>query len=94
MHFFFREHQLIAVLRSIRDSYASWITRFVSLKVCVGFFIFDSASLFFLKFIFFQQKGWALGIYNVIIPFKIIMVEKLHTILLPNIWFLSCNKKF
>ena len=48
MHsFFFREHQLIAVLLSIRDSYASWITRFVSLKVCVGFFIFDSASFFF-----------------------------------------------
>ena len=37
------------------DSYKSWSTRFVSLKPCVGFSIFDSAS-FLLKFIFLFYK--------------------------------------
>ena len=36
----------------ICDSYTSWSTRIVSLKLCVGFSIFDSVS-FLLKFIFF-----------------------------------------
>ena len=48
--FFFRELQLITVLLLICDSYMSWSTRFVSLKLCVGFSIFDSVS-FLLKFI-------------------------------------------
>ena len=34
------------------------------------------------------------GLKNVIIPFKIKIIEKPHTVLLPDIWFLSCNKKF
>ena len=48
--FFFRELQLITVLRLICDSYMSWSTRFVSLKRCVGFSIFNSVP-FSIKFI-------------------------------------------
>ena len=52
---FFRELQLITALLLIRDSYMSWSTRFVSLKLCVGFSILDSIS-FLLKFIFLFNK--------------------------------------
>ena len=53
--FFFRELQLITVLPLISDPYMSWSTRFVSLKLCVGFSVFDSVS-FWLKFIFLFNK--------------------------------------
>ena len=53
--FFFHELQFIAILFLIRDSYMSWSTRFVSLKLCVGFSIFNSVS-FLLKFLFFFKK--------------------------------------
>ena len=43
------------VLLLICDSYMSWSTRFVSLKLCVEFSIFDSVS-FLLKFIFLCNK--------------------------------------
>ena len=39
--FYFYELQLITVLLLICDSYMSWSTRFVSLKLFVGFSIFD-----------------------------------------------------
>ena len=52
-YFFFRELQLITILLFICDSYMS--TSFVSLKLCVGFSIFDFAS-FLLKFIFLFNK--------------------------------------
>ena len=42
---FFHNLQLITVLFLVRDSYMSWSTRFMSLKVCVGFWIFDAVSL-------------------------------------------------
>ena len=51
--FFFRELQLITVLRCV--SYMCGSTRFVSLKVHVKFSIFDSIS-FLLKFIFLFNK--------------------------------------
>ena len=52
MHpFFFPELQLITVLLSIHNSYVRWSARFISLKLCVGFSIFDSV-LFLWKFIF------------------------------------------
>ena len=52
--FFFRELQLIAVLLLIRNSDMS--TSFISLKLCVGFSIFDSVSSLS-KFIFlFNEK--------------------------------------
>ena len=53
--FYFRELQLITVLHLICDSYMSSSTRFASLKLCVGFCIFDSASFLF-KFIFLFNK--------------------------------------
>ena len=57
--FFFRDLHLITVLLLICDSYKSWSTRFVSLKLCVGFSIFDSVS-FLLKFIFLFNKMYGL----------------------------------
>ena len=45
-YFFFRELQLITVSLLTLGFYMSWSTRFVSLKVCVVFSIFDSVSLF------------------------------------------------
>ena len=49
------ELQLITVLLLICDSHMSWSTRFVSLKLGVGFSLFDSAA-FLLKFIFSFNK--------------------------------------
>ena len=50
--FFFPELQLITVFILICNSHVSWSTRFLSLKLCVGFSIFDSVS-FLLKLIYF-----------------------------------------
>ena len=62
--FFFLELQLITVLLSICDSCMSWSARFFSVKVCWGFFIFDSV-LFLLKFIFlFNKKYGVFGLHN------------------------------
>ena len=56
MHsFFFRELQLITVLLLIRNSFTSWSTRFISLKQCEEFSIFDS-DLFLLELAFFFNK--------------------------------------
>ena len=56
----------IKVLFLIRDSYMSWNLRFVSLKVWVGFSIFNSV-LFLLKSIFlFNKKAWTLWLQEVI----------------------------
>ena len=49
--------------------------------------------LLFIKFyIFVQQKAWTLWLPKVVIPFKIKIIEKPHTVLVPDHWFLSCNK--
>ena len=78
----------------IHNSYMSWRTRFVFLKVYGGFSIFDFVS-FLLKFVFVRQKVWSLWLYlNAIIPSKIKIIEKPHPLLLPGLWILSCNKKF
>ena len=81
----------------ICDSYISWSTRFVSLKLCVVFSIFDSVSLL-LKFTFLFNKmhgpDGTVWLWNVIIPFRIKIIEKPHTVLLPDLWSLSCSKKF
>ena len=53
--FFLCELQLIIVSLLICDSYICWSSRFVFLKLCVGFIIFDSVS-FLLKFIFLFNK--------------------------------------
>ena len=53
--FFFHKLQLIAVLLLMCHLYMSWNTRFISLKLCVGFSIFNSVS-FLLKLIFLFNK--------------------------------------
>ena len=69
--FFFRELQLTTFLLLIYDSYMSWSTWFVCLKLCVGFSIFNSVS-FLLKFIFFFNKMHGLFDFKTpYIPFKI-----------------------
>ena len=55
LFFFFHKVQHITVLLLIYDSFVSWSTRFVSLKLCVGFPIFDSV-LFLLKFMVLLNK--------------------------------------
>ena len=87
--FFFYKLQLITVLLLICNSCMSWSTRLISLKLCVGFSIFDSV-LFLLKFVFLFNK--MLGFFhfkNLIIHFKIKVTEKTHTVLLPDLWFLQ-----
>ena len=79
LSFFFRELQLIMVLLLICGSYMSWSTRLISLKLCVGFSIFDSVS-FLLKFIFLFNKMHGLFDFkNVVISFKIKIIEKPHS---------------
>ena len=53
--FFFHELQLITVLLLIRNSYTSQSTRFISLKLFIGFSIFGSVP-FLLKFTFLFNK--------------------------------------
>ena len=43
---------------------------------------------------FFQQKPWLVWLSNVIIPFKIKIIQKSLTVLLSDLWFLRCSKKF
>ena len=65
-----------------KNSYTNWSTRFISPKLCVGFSIFHV-----------QQKAWTLWLQIAIIPFKIKIIKP-HTVFPPDLWFLSCNKKF
>ena len=77
----FREIQLTTALLLTRDSYISWSTRFVSLKVCVRFPILDFVSIL-LRFIFLFSRNH--GLFDVvIISFKIKIIEKAHTVLPP-----------
>ena len=46
---------MITVLLLVCNSYINRSTRFISLKLCMGFSIFDSVS-FLLKFVFFSTK--------------------------------------
>ena len=62
-------------------------------KLYMGFPIFDFTSLL-LKFVFLFNKMHGLFDLKTSVPFKIKIIEKLHTVLLPDLWFLSCKKKF
>ena len=73
-----------AVLLLICISYTSWSTWFNSLKLCEEFSIFDSVSILSKFVCFFIPWLW-----NVIISFKMKIIEKPHTVSLPNFWFLS-----
>ena len=90
--FFFNELQLITVLPLIRNSYTSWSTRSISLKLLARFSIFNSVS-FLLKFVLFNKKHWLFQTKNGIIPFKLKVIQKPYKVLLPDLWFLSCSNK-
>ena len=64
MHFFSFTSSNSQVLFLIYNSYKSWSTRFISLKMAVGFFIFHSVS-FLLKFIFLITKMCWLFYFNI-----------------------------
>ena len=66
------------VLLLICDSYKCWSTRFVSLKQCVGFSIFDSV-LFLLKFMVLFHRMQGLFDFKTSIPFKIKIIENPHS---------------
>ena len=59
-----------------------------------GIFHFWFRFVFVKVYIFVQQNGWTLWLENVKIYFEIKIIEKPDTVLLPDLWFLSCNKKF
>ena len=63
MPFFFRKLRLITVLLLIYDFNMTWRTKLVSLKLGVGFSIFDSVS-FLLKFLFLFSKMHGLFYFN------------------------------
>ena len=89
--FFFRELQHSFTFNS--RFYMSWSKRLVSLKLCVGFSIFDSVS-FLLKFLVLFHRMQGLFDFKTSIPFKFKIMEKPHTVLLSDLWLLSSNKKF
>ena len=63
-------------------------------KTVCGIFNFQFRLVFMKIYIFVQQKVWTVWLQKVIIPFKIKITEKPQTVLLPDLWFLSCNKTF
>ena len=63
-------------------------------KTVYGIFHFGFRFVFVKVYIFVELKVLTLWLYNFLIPFKIKIIEKPHTVLLPQLWFLSCNKKF
>ena len=94
MHsFFFRELQLITVLLLICVFYMRWSKMFISLKVCVGFSIVVSIS-FLLTIIYLLNTKHGLFDLNIIISFKIKIIEKPPTFLLPDLLIFDCKKKF
>ena len=80
LSFFYHELQLITVLLLIRYSYTSWSTWFITLKLCVGFSIFNSVS-FLLKFtLSFSFKKKSLFDFKChMITFKIKKWQENHT---------------
>ena len=64
-------------------------------KTVIGIFHFRFLFVF-IKVIFLFNKMHGLCDFKTWkrIPFKIKIIEKPHIILLPDLWFLSCNKKF
>ena len=89
LFFFFCEPQLFSFTFKLRLLYE--LKCKVHHLLCVGFSIFD--CLVFIKiYIFVPQKAWTLWLWTVIITFKIKIIQNPHTLLLPDLWFLSWNK--
>ena len=67
---------------------------YLSKTVC-GIFHFQFCLIFIEIYIFVQQNMFVLFDFkNVIIPFKIKVIEKIYIVLLPDLGFLSCNNNF
>ena len=90
---FFHELQLITVLLLILDSYMSWSTSLVSLKVYVNFPL-SILPRFYWKLYFCWRKYMASLTLNRHFLLQIKIMEKLRRVLLSELWFLSCNTKF
>ena len=94
LSFFSRELQLIKnCIFNLRFLYELKQKVRLSKTVCGIFhfrFRFVFIKVYFLLFLLNKMHG----LFDVIIPFKIKMIERLHTVLLPDVRFLSCNKKF
>ena len=76
-----------------------WFLYELKYKVCLskivcGIFHFRFRFVFIKVYVFVQQNAWTLWLSKVIISFKIKIIAKPHMVLLPDLWFLCCNKKF
>ena len=58
-------------------------------KTVCGTFHIRFRFIFIKVYIFVQQNAWILWLQKVIIPFKIKIIHKPHTVLLPDLWFLN-----
>ena len=45
-------------------------------------------------YIFVQQNAWTMWFWNAMFSIKIKIIKTSHAVLLPDLWFLSYNKKF
>ena len=79
--------------RSLRFLYELKRKIHLSKTVC-GISHFRFRLLFIKISIFLQQRTRILWAWSLIIPFKIKIREKLRTVLIPDLRFLSCNKNF
>ena len=78
---------------NLRFLYELYFKFRLSKAVC-RIFHFQFRFVFINVYIFIQQNAWALWLRNVVIPFKIKIIEKPNKDLPPDLLFLSCNKKF
>ena len=62
-------------------------------KTLLEIFHFRFRSGFFAVYSFVHQNASTFWLQNIITPFKIKIIKKPHLILLPDVWFLSSNKK-
>ena len=91
--FFFCKLQFLTVLLLIHNSYTSRSTMFTSLKLCVGFPIFESVS-FLLKFIFSFNKKHELKRHNSLQNKNNRKITHSFAARLQQQLFLNCNNKF
>ena len=74
-----------SVLFLIRSSYTTWIKHMVHLsKTVCGSLHFRFHLVFIKHFIVCSTKAWTLSLQNVIVPFKIKIIEKPHTDFFEN----------
>ena len=62
-------------------------------KTACGIFRFWFCFVFIKAYVLVQQNAWTCWLWNVINPFKTKIIKNPHTVLLPDLWFLSYNEK-